>query len=67
MTRPQNVRADHLAIASRVPEGARVLDVGCGNGDLLALLKSTKNVKARGLELSPQLAGDARAAGVRSE
>ena len=64
MTSQQRVRADHLAIASRVPEGARVLDVGCGDGGLLALLKSTKHVKARGLELSPQLAGDALARGL---
>ncbi len=45
-------RADHLAIASRVPERARVLDVGSGDGSLLALLKETRGVDARGLELT---------------
>ena len=33
-------------------DGAKVLDVGCGDGALLALLKGTKSVDARGLELS---------------
>jgi methionine biosynthesis protein MetW len=64
MTRHETIRADHRAIAARVPEGARVLDVGCGNGDLLALLKAEKNVNARGLELSPQEAGVALARGL---
>ena len=57
-------RADHEAIATRVGEGARVLDVGCGNGDLLALLKSRRNVNARGLELSSELAGTALSRGL---
>ena len=49
---PRSIRADHRAIASRVPQEAKVLDVGCGDGTLLALLKGTKSVDARGLELS---------------
>ncbi|WP_084398493.1 methionine biosynthesis protein MetW [Henriciella aquimarina] len=64
MAETQSIRADHLAIATRVPEGARVLDVGCGNGDLLALLQSEKHVNARGLELSAADAGVALARGL---
>ncbi len=45
-------RPDHVAIASRIRDGAKVLDVGCGDGALLALLASNKAVDARGLELS---------------
>ena len=29
-------------IAALVPQGARVLDLGCGDGELLAHLKSAK-------------------------
>lgn len=57
MALPRSIRADHRAIASRVPQGVKVLDVGCGDGELLSLLKSTKSVDARGLELSPHDAG----------
>jgi len=46
------LRSDLAAIAAMVPEGAHVLDVGCGNGALLEHLKITKGVDARGLELS---------------
>lgn len=59
-----SIRADHRAIVTRVPQGANVLDVGCGNGDLLALLKQEKQVNARGLELSPEAAGVALARGL---
>ncbi|MGB3626827.1 MAG: methionine biosynthesis protein MetW [Henriciella sp.] len=58
------LRADHEAIAAIVPQGARVLDVGCGNGDLLQLLRERKQVDARGLELSSELAGLALARGL---
>ena len=58
------VRADHAAIAGRVPDGARVLDVGCGDGSLLALLKETRGVDARGLELSSQGVQDCLARGL---
>lgn len=45
-------RVDHLLIAEMVAPGSRVLDVGCGDGELLHLLAETKAVDARGVELS---------------
>ena len=45
-------RVDHALIADYVPKGARVLDVGCGDGALLELLETERDVDGRGLELS---------------
>lgn len=45
-------RADHLLVANMVEPGARVLDIGCGDGELLSLLKTTRGADARGMELS---------------
>jgi len=45
-------RVDHLAIAEMVPTGSRVLDVGCGDGELLKLLELTCSVDGRGIEIS---------------
>jgi methionine biosynthesis protein MetW len=39
-------------IASLVPRGARVLEIGCATGELLAWLAEHKSVDGRGLELS---------------
>ncbi len=40
-------------IVSLVRPGARVLDIGCGEGALLELLADQKQVDGRGLEISP--------------
>ena len=44
-------RGDHLLVAGMIPSGSKVLDVGCGDGDLLQLLE-TRGIDGRGLELS---------------
>jgi methionine biosynthesis protein MetW len=44
-------RVDLLLVADMVAPGARVLDVGCGDGELLRLLE-TRGVDGRGIELS---------------
>jgi len=54
MSAPSNLRPDLAAIAAMIPEGARVLDVGCGDGALLEYLVRTKKVDGRGIELSQQ-------------
>lgn len=48
-----DLRPDLAAIAATIPEGARVLDIGCGEGTLLAALAEHKRVDARGLEIDP--------------
>lgn len=40
-------------IVSLVRPGARVLDIGCGEGALLEMLTEQKGVDGRGLEISP--------------
>ena len=54
MSAPSHLRPDLAAIAEMIPEGARVLDVGCGDGALLEHLVRTKHVDGRGIELSQQ-------------
>ncbi|MBW8855356.1 MAG: methionine biosynthesis protein MetW, partial [Bradyrhizobium sp.] len=49
--RTANSRTDHLLVADMVPRGSRVLDVGCGDGELLQLLES-RGIDGRGIELS---------------
>jgi methionine biosynthesis protein MetW len=49
---PVAPRIDHLAIAELVKPGSRVLDVGCGDGQLLKLLEMTRGVDGRGIEIS---------------
>jgi methionine biosynthesis protein MetW len=44
-------RVDLLLIAEMVSPGARVLDVGCGDGTLLRLLSEKRGVDGRGIEL----------------
>jgi methionine biosynthesis protein MetW len=46
------LRPDLALIADHIPAGASVLDVGCGDGELLAALIA-KGCEARGMELDP--------------
>ena len=46
------LRRDLRLIAEMIDPGARVLDIGCGDGALLAHLVRHKNVDGRGMELS---------------
>ncbi|HWK35010.1 methionine biosynthesis protein MetW [Sphingomonas sp.] len=47
------LRPDLAIIAAHVAPGSRVLDVGCGDGALMAALRDDRGVDARGLELDP--------------
>lgn len=47
-------REDFREILTLVRPGARVLDVGCGEGELLELLTREKAVDGQGLEISPE-------------
>jgi methionine biosynthesis protein MetW len=46
------IRYDLEIIANIITKNAKVLDIGCGDGELLEFLKKNKNVDGRGLEIS---------------
>ena len=48
----ETIKIEHKIILGWVREGASVLDLGCGDGDLLGLLIAKKQVRAQGVELS---------------
>ena len=49
-----NPSLDHKAILEWIHEGSSVLDLGCGDGELLALLVRERHVKAQGIEIDEQ-------------
>jgi methionine biosynthesis protein MetW len=57
-------RADLKIISGFVTQGARVLDVGCGDGALLARLEDEKQADGRGIELSQKGVNEAVARGL---
>jgi len=52
MDNKQLLRPDLQAIADMVEPDTSLLDIGCGDGDLLAFLQHSKKVSGRGIELS---------------
>jgi methionine biosynthesis protein MetW len=48
------VPLENKAIVEWIQQGSSVLDLGCGNGELLALLVREKKVRAQGIEIDEQ-------------
>ena len=46
------MKKEFKVIADLLPNNTRVLDVGCGDGSLMSLLRKEKNIEVRGLELN---------------
>jgi len=58
------LRPDLRIIADNVAPGSRVLDVGCGDGALMAALRDYAGVDARGIEIDPVNVASAVARGL---
>lgn len=61
---PMALRPDLAIIAANITPGSRILDVGCGDGQLMAALCDERGVDARGLEIDPGNVADAMARGL---
>ena len=55
---------EHKIISSWISSGSSVLDLGCGDGELLTLLINNKQVRALGIELNEQAIQNCVAAGL---
>lgn len=60
----QILRPDLLYIVDAVPKGARVLDLGCGTGELLKMLADRKGARGTGIEIVEERVYEAAAHGV---
>lgn len=49
-----NLAPEHKVIIDLIEDGSRVMDLGCGEGDLLKALKMMKHVRAEGVDLSQE-------------
>lgn len=57
-------RGDYAIIGELIEPGSKVLDLGCGEGELLEWLMENKNVRASGVELNRERVQKAIARGV---
>jgi methionine biosynthesis protein MetW len=58
------LRPDLAVIAANVAPGARVLDIGCGDGALMAALRSARQADVRGMEIDPHNVAECVARGL---
>ncbi|MFW6138485.1 MAG: methionine biosynthesis protein MetW, partial [Spirochaetota bacterium] len=54
LSRENRLRLDHKIIASLIRPGTRVLDLGCGEGELLHFLTKKRLIQGYGIEISEQ-------------
>ena len=54
MEKNEAMKPDHQIIIDIIHEGAHVLDLGCGNGELLSLLRQYKSARVQGIELDEE-------------
>lgn len=59
-----SLRPDLALVARLIPRGSRVLDLGCGSGELLAHLMADAGCRGTGVEIDPPSVLAAIAAGV---
>ena len=53
--RANRIRVDYAVIESLIEPDSTVLDIGCGDGELLARLTADKHIKGEGIELDQDL------------
>ena len=64
---PDSARTQRIRwLAARIPAGSRVLDLGCGRGEILHFLERDLRVEYLGLEREPAFREDCRRIGVRA-
>ncbi len=51
---PIEVRKDFKILEQFVPKGSKIIDLGCGKGDLLAHLAQTKQTRGLGIDLKSE-------------
>jgi len=59
-----SIRKDWKLIESLIQEKSKVLDIGCGEGELIKQLDKNLNADTRGIEIDPELARKAISAGL---
>lgn len=58
------MRRDYEIIVGLIDKNARVLDLGCGNGELLALLEKEKNIRGKGIEINGKRVSESISRGI---